>query len=81
MDVVVRGRIAIWRLRAIDCTSVDVVNIHVVDSANLPLHAQFARLRRHLTPLAQAHTILMGDMNFVAAGEGRLQANIWKIIF
>lgn len=76
---VVRGRIAILRLRARDCTPIDIANLHLIDSINLPLHIQLAKLRRSFSPLAHAHTILVGDMNLVAAGEGRLQATTGEL--
>lgn len=72
LDAIVRGRIAILRLRAHACPAVDIPNLHLVDFVNLPLHVQFVRLRHALSPRASAHSILIGDMNLVAAGEGRL---------
>lgn len=72
LDPVVLGRIGILRLRACGCPPLDVVNLHLIDTPTLPLHVQLMQLRRCLSPLAFAHTIMTGDMNLVAAGEGRL---------
>lgn len=79
MDFVVPGRIAVLRLRAVGAVALDFINMHVVDAANLPLHAQFGRLRHHINLLHQAQTIMVGDMNLVAVGEERLHARTGEL--
>lgn len=49
MDVVVRGRIVVLRLRAEGYMAIDIVNMHLVEAVNPPLHAQFAILRLSLS--------------------------------
>lgn len=44
----------------------------IIDAIKMPLHTPWAQLRRSLSSLACAHTVLTGDTNLVAAGEGRL---------
>lgn len=60
LDVVVRGRIVILRLRACGCPFIDVANLHLIDSPNLPLHVQLMQLRRSLSPLACARHLDRG---------------------
>lgn len=73
MDVVARGRIAVLRLRAVGAAALDIFNMHAVDAPNLPLHLQFGCVRRYI------NASMVGDMNLVAAGEGRLHSRTGEL--
>lgn len=54
LDIVIRGRILVLRLRAEGCPAVDVANIDLVEAADFPVHAQLLLLRRSLSPVSRA---------------------------
>lgn len=67
------------RLRAVGAAALDIFNMHIVDAPNLPLHVQFGRVRRYINSLQQADIVMVGDMNLLAAGEGRLHSRTGEL--
>lgn len=76
---VVTGRIALVRLRSRTGPSIDVVNIHPFASPGQSRIQPVDRLTTHLTNMAFACTVLAGDLNCCAPGEGRYDIDAGRI--
>lgn len=75
----VLGRIVALRMRGGDSVALDVHNIHLVPNERTPPRAQLELLRGSIAPLREAVSVLVGDLNVSAPGEGRLDLEIGRL--